>query len=417
TGLEDGTDYMIYVRSVCGTDNYSNWTGGVQFVTACYSLNLPFTEDFEEASATIPCWSRYDADGGGQQWSWYSGLNHTPDGELVFGHQYGSSGYDEDGWLISPALIIPETGNTELIFWSYNIYPGDYFKNSVLISTGSPDPSNEQYTEIWTPESVLETWVETVLDLNAYAGETIYIAFRYEGNFAHSWFIDDVNVENTITTIKTLNLKAYIQGFWNGTGMNQAYDADEEFNTWPKFTGTTVDTLSVYFADNDTYEFLHAIHEVNLNNDGTMTMTVPESFSGSYYIAIKHRSSVEIWSMNPVDFAENTIAYDFTTSAAQAYGSNQQDLIGDGTVWGLFSGDITSGEPGVQDGWIELPDVNDIYNLQKIGAFGYQPGDLTGDGFVELADLNMAFNNINIGKNTPAEPQKRPGFFKRLFTD
>ncbi|HPR27443.1 choice-of-anchor J domain-containing protein, partial [Lentimicrobium sp.] len=346
-----------------------------------------------------------------------SSYNHTEGGTQSAAHVYGPSSNTEDGYLVSPGLIIPASGYIELSFWSYNVYPGDYVKNSVLISSGSPDPTDGDYIEIWSPASVTASWVQTLLDLSAYHGQTIYIAFRYEGSFAHTWHLDDVSVSVQTPPVKTLNLKAYIQGFWNGTGMNQAYDADEEFNTWPKFTGTTVDTLSVYFADNDTYEFLHAIHEVNLNNDGTMTMTVPESFSGSYYIAIKHRSSVEIWSMNPVDFAENTIAYDFTTSAAQAYGSNQQDLIGDGTVWGLFSGDITSGEPGVQDGWIELPDVNDIYNLQKIGAFGYQPGDLTGDGFVELADLNMAFNNINIGKNTPAEPQKRPGFFKRLFTD
>ncbi|MGV8113461.1 MAG: choice-of-anchor J domain-containing protein [Lentimicrobium sp.] len=411
TGLEDGTVYMVYVRSVCGEDNYSNWTGGVQFVTACYSLNLPFTEDFEETSATIPCWSRYDADGGGQQWSWYSGLNHTPDGELVFGHQYGLSGYDEDGWLISPALIIPETGNTELIFWSYNIYPGDYFKNSVLISTGSPDPSDEQYTEIWTPESVSQTWVETVLDLNAYAGETIYIAFRYEGNYAHSWFIDDVNVENTITTIKTLNLKAYIEGFWNGSAMNQAQDVDEDENIFNKFSGTTVDTLSVYLAEADApWAYLFAAHEVNINTDGSMVISVPAAFPGSYYIVIDHHSSVETWSALPVDFSGTTIDYDFTTAAGQAYGSNQQSM---GTVWALYSGDVNDDE------YIEFLDVVPIYNLSAAGFFGYTLFDIDGNGYIEFLDYIIAYNNSvnSVGMNTPPNPAKRPGMLKLKLTD
>ena len=411
TGLEDGTVYMVYVRSVCGEDNYSNWTGGVQFVTACYSLNLPFTEDFEETSATIPCWSRYNADGGGQQWSWYSGLNHTPDGELVFGHQYGLSGYDEDGWLISPALIIPETGNTELIFWSYNIYPGDYFKNSVLISTGSPDPSDEQYTEIWTPESVSQTWVETVLDLNAYAGETIYIAFRYEGNYAHSWFIDDVNVENTITTIKTLNLKAYIEGFWNGSAMNQAQDVDEDENIFNKFSGTTVDTLSVYLAEADApWAYLFAAHEVNINTDGSMVISVPAAFPGSYYIVIDHHSSVETWSALPVDFSGTTIDYDFTTAAGQAYGSNQQSM---GTVWALYSGDVNDDE------YIEFLDVVPIYNLSAAGFFGYTLFDIDGNGYIEFLDYIIAYNNSvnSVGMNTPPNPAKRPGMLKLKLTD
>ncbi|HMM53370.1 MAG TPA: choice-of-anchor J domain-containing protein, partial [Burkholderiaceae bacterium] len=51
------------------------------------------------------------------------------------------------------------------------------------------------FTEVWTTASVTSAWVETVVNLNAYAGQQIYVAFRYEGSDAHGWYVDDVTVD------------------------------------------------------------------------------------------------------------------------------------------------------------------------------------------------------------------------------
>jgi hypothetical protein len=223
--------------------------------------------------------------------------------------------------------------------------------------------------------------------------------------------VSGVLTVNDVPATKTLNLKAYLQGFWNGTGMNQAQDADIDYNVWNAFTGTTVDTLSVLLADAASpFDYVYQAHGVNIGTDGAMTITIPAAFAGSYYIAIQHRSSVETWSFDPVSFGGGVISYDFTTAAAQAFGSNQLDLNGDGSVWGLFGGEVyAAGGTLPADGYIDINDLNAIYNENVNAAFGYMLEDINGDGFVDINDLNMVYNNnVNaIGLNTPVFPMKK----------
>ncbi len=48
--------------------------------------------------------------------------------------------------------------------------------------------------------SVVDEWVETIIPLNNYAGQTIYIAFLYEGTYAHGWYVDYVGISALHTT-------------------------------------------------------------------------------------------------------------------------------------------------------------------------------------------------------------------------
>ena len=81
-------------------------------------------------------------------------------------------------------------GDAVLSFWSYYSYASDYDKSSVVLFDGS----NE--IELWTPDpsDVTSKWVNTVIDLSAYNGQTISLAFKYEGSNAHEWFVDDVQI-------------------------------------------------------------------------------------------------------------------------------------------------------------------------------------------------------------------------------
>jgi hypothetical protein len=155
-----------------------------------FITDFPWEENFE--AETFPpdgwtkinvlgnvLWTRKDAPGGG-----YSAY-----------HVYGLN--LEDDWLITPAIVLPDGGDYILNFRNYNYYssyyPG-YGANSVLVSNGSPEPDDEDYELIWSPETVVEAWEETTLDISAYAGDTIYIAFRYYAEYTHDWYVDDVMV-------------------------------------------------------------------------------------------------------------------------------------------------------------------------------------------------------------------------------
>ncbi|MDQ3019882.1 MAG: hypothetical protein M3R36_04825 [Bacteroidota bacterium] len=44
--------------------------------------------------------------------------------------------------------------------------------------------------------------------------------------------------------------------------------------------------------------------------------------SANYYIAMKHRNSIETWSAEPKVFTNSMMTYNFSTAQTQAYGSN-----------------------------------------------------------------------------------------------
>ncbi|MEO8211421.1 MAG: hypothetical protein ABI840_12755 [bacterium] len=107
--------------------------------------------------------------------------------------------------------------------------------------------------------------------------------------------------------------------------------------------------------------------------------------SGTYYIAVKHRNSIETWSNTGVFLTNGSVInYNFTFAATQAFGSN---LILKGTKYCIYSGDVN------QDGTVDLTDLslidNDAYNFVS----GYVNTDITGDNYVDLEDLSIADNN------------------------
>ncbi|MBR4136624.1 MAG: fibronectin type III domain-containing protein [Bacteroidales bacterium] len=72
SGLSPHTTYAVRVRALCSTVEMSLWSDELYFQTDCEPMaNLPFTEDFEDASSLynsgsqenyIYCWSRYASD-------------------------------------------------------------------------------------------------------------------------------------------------------------------------------------------------------------------------------------------------------------------------------------------------------------------------------------------------------------------
>lgn len=156
---------------------------------------FPWLETFEQADFPPNGWARHNVDGGGTQWVLSTAQNHTPGGTRSAFHNYAAaSAGNQNGWMVTPLLQLPNE-DMRLIFWSYNSFPTFYGNNSVLVSTGSSDPASDDFVQVWTTATVAGSWVETIVDLSEFAGEEIYIAFRYQGLDAHGWYLDDVLVE------------------------------------------------------------------------------------------------------------------------------------------------------------------------------------------------------------------------------
>ncbi|MDR2058124.1 MAG: choice-of-anchor J domain-containing protein [Dysgonamonadaceae bacterium] len=174
-----------------GSQDNDSATVNVINVGNCVVSVFPYMEGMEN-DATLLCWNNfyYDEDGSDVGWTVVDGTS-AHSGARMASHEYNNY-LQQDGWMVSPQIKIPATGVYALSFWSFNVFADYYGKNSVLISIGSADPADEDFEEVWSPESVKPAWVETKISLAAYAGEDIYVAFRYEGTDAHIWYLDDL---------------------------------------------------------------------------------------------------------------------------------------------------------------------------------------------------------------------------------
>ncbi|MDR3705752.1 MAG: sialidase domain-containing protein [Paludibacteraceae bacterium] len=197
-----------------------------------------------------------------------------------------------------------------------------------------------------------------------------------------------VNITVTSTT-KLLSVKAYLEGVWNGTNMNQCKDA----NATPVFT-SAVDTVTVELHSSSSYStIVYSMHGVYIGQDGNIYsgsltyMEVPGSYSDSYYITVKTRNHLATTSASAVSFAGSSISYDFTTAASMAYGSNMKQLSTG--IYGFYAGDVN------QDGAIDATDGTMVSTLADNFTTGYLPEDLNGDGSVDGSDVSLVDNNDN----------------------
>ena len=192
---------------------------------------------------------------------------------------------------------------------------------------------------------------------------------------------------------KTLNLTLFLEGLYNGGGtMRQAQGA-----TGNQFSGTTADqiTIELHSAVLGQYATINYSAPItNLSTTGLATIIVPSTYSGSYYVTVKQRNSIETVSALPVSFTTSIINYDFSTTVAQAFGSNMKNI---GGVFAIYGGDVN------KDGIIDISDMIPVDNLSALASSGYLPEDVNGDGLIDISDMIIIDNNSSqaIGIVTP----------------
>ncbi len=157
---------------------------------------FPWLEDFETGPFPPAGWDVYDWDENNYCWGDTQDQNHSPGGNTSAVHYRGTgANFDyEEGWLVSPAIQLPGPGYS-LSFRAYNVDPNAWGQNIILVSSGSSDPEDGQFEEIsYNPVPLAGDWYHYEIDLSAWAGLTIHVAFLYSGWEAHDWYLDDVQI-------------------------------------------------------------------------------------------------------------------------------------------------------------------------------------------------------------------------------
>jgi len=214
---------------------------------------------------------------------------------------------------------------------------------------------------------------------NTAVGQTIANALHYSTDHlpvVASFSFDSPYIELT-------SFKAVIEGFYNGTTM-------------------IPDTVTIELRNSSYPYSLVDQAKIFLNNSGQGTAKFYNAVNGTpYYLVLKHRNAIETWSAAPQTFTNSILTYDFSSASNKAYGNNLK-LVG--SKWCIYSGDVN------QDGFIDLQDLNLVYEDNINGVIGYTSTDITGDLFTEIGDISTAFINKFFGVE-----RKRPNDFPGVF--
>ncbi|HZK09298.1 MAG TPA: choice-of-anchor J domain-containing protein [Bacteroidales bacterium] len=173
-----------------------------------WSGNAPAIGDFYEGfeAGTLPTgWEIYDVDNDGYNWENtkiqfpdfepHSGLYCMASASYV--NEYGP--VTPNNWLVTPAIDV--TSASKLKFWvgaQDPMNPREWYNVKISTTGNAPEDFNITLREAWSRLY----WAEVIIDLSAYAGQTVYIAFQHMTPPELEMYyikIDDVTVTNTYT--------------------------------------------------------------------------------------------------------------------------------------------------------------------------------------------------------------------------
>ncbi len=221
--------------------------------------------------------------------------------------------------------------------------------------------------------------------ISTVTGQNIQSWEQSDGNYITIHFSGASNFTLNISTV--LSVKVIPQGFYNTAGYLNSRD-----------------TLKILLANSvSPFSFVDSTTAVLDSLSFTASATITAPLSGSYYLVIKHRNSIETWSALPVNVTIGAIIeYDFTDAQNKAYGDNLILVSTTPVKWALYGGDVN------QDGYVDPLDLSivDQASFNYVSGRGV-PADVNGDGYVDPLDLSItdqnSFNYVGIRRPNKGE--------------
>ena len=175
------------------TVTVTNANGSASETGTISILNYISLFDFE--SNGFNAWTTVDADGDGENWGTRSGGHESSTCITSASWTQAAGPLTPNNWAFSPAITLPNESGLTLTWWDQGQDP-DYAAEhyAVYICTEATVASASATTPVWEGNST-DAWRNLTASLDAYAGQTIYIAFRhYNVTDQFMLNIDDVGV-------------------------------------------------------------------------------------------------------------------------------------------------------------------------------------------------------------------------------
>ena len=136
-----------------------------------------------ESQSEVNEWTFVDKDGDGNNWDWNE-LGEAPvayeGAGCIYSHSFVNyfGAVNPNNWAISPEFTIPENASSATLSWYAGPQDPDWTEEhyGVYVGTGT-DTAN--YTQLFEETISYSDYKNTTVDLTAYAGQTIRVAFRH----------------------------------------------------------------------------------------------------------------------------------------------------------------------------------------------------------------------------------------------
>ena len=202
-----GTMGDVAVTSTDGTVNVylasdsSVTSGPVTFTVTCVTPSttesIPWSDDLE---GDLSEFTTYQASSGTGMWAITTSRYHSGAQSVYHSDATG----DHDSWLLTPTFDLSGATAPELIYWDNENYYTYYVNHEVLVSEDyTDDVAAATWVELADGVSDEDTWVERG-PLALPTTGTVTVAFRYEGNYADAWYLDDISVAEAPVTYESI---------------------------------------------------------------------------------------------------------------------------------------------------------------------------------------------------------------------
>ncbi len=180
--LEVGTAYTWKVRSLCSTDDQSDWSSDGSFNTNCINNTTILSQDFESG---LGGWTEQIVGTRDSEVGINSSAKHGGNNGYRFS-TWNTSG-DQTYYLISPEITT--TTSVDLDFWYQLSSTSGNDELYVGYSTTNSDVSSFTWTNLTRSTS----W-EHYESAGFATSDIKYLAFKYTGNYGYRYYVDDITL-------------------------------------------------------------------------------------------------------------------------------------------------------------------------------------------------------------------------------
>ena len=171
-----------------------------------FSGYAQLTEGFETDSPTGWTFMQTETDDPG----WVQTTGRANSGAASFYHDDANTAVESTSWMISPSYTV--SAGEVLTFFYNNNYNTYSVESGVWISNASGDPiaNTADFSEVYDIDANFseDIWVSYEYDLSSYVGQTIYVAFKYRGDYADEVYIDDFSIATPPSCFSPTDLTA-----------------------------------------------------------------------------------------------------------------------------------------------------------------------------------------------------------------